>query len=321
MKRFMRLLREAGGMDVVRQYWRAHVLLYAFFQILCQGFSRKSLEIARLSVNNRILKKLRRKYHGFIKEYMGREKEREGLPMEKSRKVWVCWLQGMENAPLLVQKCFQSLKDNLKDREIILLTEKNYRQYVTFPEYICEKIDNGSISKTHMSDLLRLELLITYGGTWVDATVFLSSDRIPDYFLDSELFTFQDLKPGLDGHSTRISSWFMTACTNQPILLLTRALLYEYWKKHKVLQDYYLIHDMFELAIEAYPESWKRVVPFSNAVPHILLLRLYEPYDEKIWQAVRQMCPLHKLSYKASVDRQALQGTYYRKLFQEDTFS
>ncbi len=320
MKRFINLLKKAGGMDMVRQYLRAHVLFYAFVQILLQGFSKKSLEIARLSINNRILKKLRRKYSGFVREYLGGEEERKGLPKEKSRKVWVCWLQGMENAPLLVQKCYQSLEENLGDREIILLTEDNYRQYVTFPDYIREKIDNGSISRTHMSDLLRLELLTTYGGTWVDATVFFSSGRIPDYFLDSELFTFQDLKPGLDGHSTRISSWFMTACTNHPILLLTRALLYEYWKKHRTLQDYYLIHDMFELAIEAYPESWNRVVPFCNAVPHILLLRLYEPYDEKIWQAVGQMCPLHKLSYKASADRQALPGTYYRKLFLEETF-
>ena len=99
MKHFIKLWREAGGMDMVRQYWRAHVLFYAFFQILCQGFSRKSLEIARLSINNRILKKMRRKYHGFIKEYLGREKQQERIPMKKSRKVWVCWLQGMENAP------------------------------------------------------------------------------------------------------------------------------------------------------------------------------------------------------------------------------
>ena len=33
-------------------------------------------------------------------------------------------------------------------------------------------IDSGQITKTHLSDLLRLELLIRYGGTWIDATVF-----------------------------------------------------------------------------------------------------------------------------------------------------
>lgn len=41
-----------------------------------------------------------------------------------------------------------------------------------FPKYIEEKWKRGVITHTHMTDLLRLELLIRYGGTWIDATVF-----------------------------------------------------------------------------------------------------------------------------------------------------
>ena len=39
---------------------------------------------------------------------------------------------------------------------------------------------------------------------------------------------------------SRTSSWFITACTNQPIVLLAKELLYEYWKTHNDMMDYFL---------------------------------------------------------------------------------
>ena len=55
----------------------------------------------------------------------------------------------MEDAPLIVKKCYQSLKDKLEDREIVLLTNENYREWVTFPDYIQKKIDSGMITHAH----------------------------------------------------------------------------------------------------------------------------------------------------------------------------
>ncbi len=312
MKKFLALFDKVGGKEILKQYLRGGVLLFAMMQVLAQGFSKKSLEIVRLSVNNKILSKLRKKYARFIGEFKTSYQPGE---RRRSKKVWVCWLQGMEQAPELVQACFASLKTHLKDRQIVLLTEKNYRDYVNFPAHIQQKIDSGIITRTHMSDLLRLELLLKYGGTWIDATVYCSGGEIPGYMLDSELFMFQNLKPGLDGHATSISSWFMTACANNPILELTRALLYRYWEKHNAMVDYFLIHDFFQLAIEAYPEEWNRVIPFSNAVPHILLLRLFESFDEEVWNAARKQVPFHKQSYKFSEMEFMKDGTYYKRIF------
>lgn len=316
MNKFVQLFKKVNGLNVLKQYARAHVLIFALLQTVLNGFSKKSLEIVRLSVNNRILNKLRKKYKSFIKKYI-EENDSKSLDHNNSNFVWVCWLQGMENAPDVVKKCYQSLHTNLQNKEIILLTENNYLDYVTFPKHIQEKIDAGIITKTHFSDLLRLELLIKYGGTWVDATVYCSGPNYPSYMFESELFMFQNLKPGLDGHSTRISSWFMTATSNHPILLLTRALLYEYWKKNNSLIDYFLLHDFMELAIEAYPEQWRKVVPFSNSTPHILLLRLFENYDDDLWSSLTEMCAFHKLSYKTSDLDISKTNTYYFKLFKE----
>lgn len=305
----------AGGMDTLGQYRRAHVLGYAALQTLFQGTSQKSLEIVRLSVNNRILGKLRKKYSRFIQEYLNEEQGKKRKTAEQPKDVWILWLSGMENAPQIVQQCCASVQECFTDRPVHVLTEKNYRDFVSFPAYIQEKIDNGTISATHFSDLLRLELLIRYGGTWLDATVFCSTREIPAYMTDSDLFLFQDLKPGRDGHCQRISSWMITACPAHPILRLTRALLYEYWKKNSGMMDYFLFHDFFELAIEAYPKEWDKVVPCSNAAPHILLLRLFEPYDDTIWKAVREMTPFHKLSYKFDEAKTQIPGTYYQKVF------
>jgi len=280
------------------------------------GLSRKSLEIVRLAVDNRIYCKLKKKYKGFISEYQQKE-DTKNILHEHVDIVWVCWFQGMENAPKMVQYCFESLKSNLRDKRIILITEDNYKEYVQFPTYILEKYEKGCFSKTHLSDLLRLELLIKYGGTWIDATVWCSSPIYPDYLFDSDLFMFQNLKPGLDGQCTAVSSWFITSCSNNQMLMLERALLYEYWKENTKLVHYYLFHMFFQMVIEAYPDEWNKVVPFSNATPHILLLRLFEEYDETIANAVKEMTSFHKLTYKFEESDTTIKNTFYQVLFGE----
>lgn len=312
---FRKLFQKLNGVEVLKQYSRAHVLGTALSQFVLLGKSQKSLEILRLSVNQKVLCKLRKENKDYIGEYVSRKE----FPLERTHadKIWFCWLQGLEQAPDLVQKCYQSLSDNLGDREIIVITEANYKEYVSFPEHIQEKYESGIITRTHFSDLLRLELLTRYGGTWIDATVFCSSDKIPSYMLESDLFVFQNLKPGRDGHALTTSSWFMTASTNQPIISLTKALLYRYWKKYNYMKDYYLIHHMFQLSLEAYPQEWKKVIPFSNSVPHILLLNFFENYDKSWYESVCDMTPFHKLSYKLSEEDTQKIGTYYHTLFKD----
>lgn len=294
---------------------KSGVFFFAIFQVLSQGFSKKSLELVRNSVDNKILGKLRRKYKAFISFNKDRILEESGNRYF-SNKVWFLWLQGIEQAPDIVKYCYHSVQKNLGNRELILLTDDNYKDFVNFPVHIQEKIDSGIITKTHMSDLLRLELLTEQGGTWIDATVYLSSSEIPDYMFDSELFIFQKLKPGLDGHSKSISSWFISSCTNHPILVLTKELLYEYWKNNNSMVDYFLMHDFMELAIETYPREWKKVVPFSSSTPHILLLRLFEKFDELIWDSLISQTPIHKLTYKFDKD-QDLENCFYNHLINE----
>lgn len=163
-------------------------MLTAFGELLLLGKSRTALEILRLSTSLKTKAKLEKCYGKFLKDFD--EQYLEQAESKMSNKVWVCWFQGIENAPNLVKKCYKSLQENLYDKEIVLITSENMNKYVQFPNYIIEKWNAGLITNTHMTDLLRLELLIRYGGMWVDATVLCTSrsKNIPKYYFDSELF-------------------------------------------------------------------------------------------------------------------------------------
>lgn len=300
-----------GGLDLLKQYWRGGAFFTAVGEFILLGKSRTSLEILRNAACWKIKQKLEKKYSDKITEA---EKKYKDQNIKLERKVWVCWFQGMENAPEIVKRCYASVREHIVDREVILLTEKNYHEYVSFPQEIQAKIDCGVIRGAHMSDLLRLELLQNYGGTWIDATVYCSSRCIPDYMLNSDLFLFQCLKPGKDGQSSTISNWFITAKPNQKFIFMIRELLYDYWKNNNDVVDYFIFHDFFQMLIERYPKEWDRVIPFSNSLPHILLLRLFEEYNEDIWNAVMSMTPFHKLSYKFDDCETLKANTYYQKI-------
>ena len=68
MKDLRDKFKRAGGVQILQQYGRAHMLGYAMLQVALQGTSQKSLEIVRLSVSNKLLGRLRRKYRGYIAE-------------------------------------------------------------------------------------------------------------------------------------------------------------------------------------------------------------------------------------------------------------
>jgi hypothetical protein len=304
----MNLIKKIYKSGRIRQLLHNRLVFFTFFQLLLQPKTEKSLEILQVSIDQKIMRKLRKKYRADI-EYFKNNVEQFKQEGQDNRFVWVLWYQGIENAPVLVKNCFESLKSNLpEDRTLVALDETNLSNYIQLPTFITEKYAEGKISHAHFSDIVRIELLSKYGGTWVDATVFMSSPIIHDYFFDSDLFLFQELRPNTFAHSKRISSWFMTSNPNNEIILLTRYLLRRYWEKNNNLMDYFLLHNFFELAIETYPEIWDEVVPYSNSHPHILQFKLFDEYNDKHWKELSSLIEVHKLTYK--YEQKDYKGTY-----------
>ena len=98
--------------------------------------------------------------------------------VKNSDTIWMCWLQGMEKAPLLVQRCYESIQKNIPGKKIILLDESNIFEYISLPDDIVEKWKKGIIGAAHFTDLVRLQLLITHGGYWIDATVLCTDGKL-----------------------------------------------------------------------------------------------------------------------------------------------
>lgn len=152
---------------------------------------------------------------------------------------------------------------------------------------------------------------------WLDATVFCSDEEknIPAYFFDSDLFFYQSLKLGRDGDAFYISSRLMSAKSNNKILMATRELCYEYWKTNNSMDDYFLLHAFVSIVLDKYEDEWKAVIPRDNVAPHILLLRLFDQYDERMWNAIKAQTPFHKMTYKFKEEEAKKQDTFYSMLF------
>lgn len=316
IRNFSKIFKKVNGFTVVKQYSRSRVLFFSLFQILTQGSSKKSLEIVRNSVDNKVLNRLRRQYS---KEALKIKSliESKDYPYRKDNVVWVCWFQGIENAPDVVKTCIESLRNNVHSKDIVVISSKNYKKYITFPPTIQEKVDKGIISGAHLSDLIRLELLTNYGGSWVDATVYFSDDNYPNFFFESDFFLFQKLKPALDGNPLVISNWFITSRANHPLLLMTKELLYSYWTNKNNIIHYFIFHMFFQIATEHYPDEWRKVIPASSSTPHSLLLRLFDNYNEYMWDGILKQSSIHKLTYKFTKDDAERLHTFYRKIIRK----
>lgn len=308
MKKFLQILKEAGGLKIIKDYIKSHVFLTAVFQFLILGPSRKALEIIRLSTQLKIQKRLKRKYIYLLKEYPYKDIKNKEHIINKT--VWICWLQGIENAPDLVKTCYESVVKKLNDWDIVVITSENLDEYTELPLYIIEKWKKGIISNTHFSDLLRLELLTRHGGLWLDSTV-LCTGEVPGYISNSELFIYQCLKPGLDGHCILGSNWLIYSQSNNVILSAVKLLLFQYWKDNNRVLDYFIFHHFMSITLEYFKDEWNNIPKVPNDLSHILLLQIFEVYDEKKYNHIKQLVPFHKLSYKRNKEDMAKKNTFY----------
>lgn len=313
------LFNKFGGMELIKQYAKTGVLPFAMIAAPLLGFSRKGLELFRLAVQMKTYNRICKKYSNILKNY---DEKTDWSLLEKKhqKRIWICWLQGIENAPLVVRKCYESVCKYLTEYEIVVLTSDNIDKYVVFPEHVLDKWKAGIITNTHFSDLLRLAVLNTYGGTWLDATVLCTGNNIPTYMLESDLFFYQVLKPGRDGSTLNVSSWLLTASSNTKILNSVQYLLYEYWKSNNSMMDYFLIHMFMELACNYYKDEYNQIIKFCNSMPHVLLLEIFEKYDEKKYNAIKAVTPFHKLAYKRNQEDMEKKGTYFDVIINGDNF-
>lgn len=235
--------------------------------------------------------------------------------------IWFCWLQGLEQAPSIAKACYNSLERHLADREIKVIDNNNWKEYVELPEYIIKKWEKGRIPAALFSDLLRLELLIKYGGTWIDSTVLCTGFKFQDSgfkwqeYLDADLFLFQYTKQG--SIPVSISNWFITACSNNEVLMVLRDMLYAYWKDYDCTLDYYIFHLFFSIISKEYPEE-VLAMPYGQSTNSLVLLHHWgEKFDQQKWDKLTSKVGFHKLAFRVNENVTDNKENYYNYILSE----
>lgn len=217
---------------------------------------------------------------------------------EGNQCVWFCWLQGMDKAPEMVRACLESQKKWVKDKTFNIITEDNYKEYISLPQFIEEKYAKGIIPNALFSDLIRVELLTKYGGTWIDATVMITGNNYPKEIFDCPLFMPQYISR--NGTWAGISNWMITARRGNHLLILLREMLYEYWRRYDCVVDYYIFHLFFSMITRKYPDE-VAAMPLLNSFHCVELLKHLGEHDQsdKLQRHLSKVS-IHKLSCRLS---------------------
>lgn len=152
--------------------------------------------------------------------------------------IWTMWWQGEEAAPAIVKACISSMRRYANGAEVIVIDQKNYSEYFTFPPYILHSLEKETISLTHCSDITRITLLSKYGGLWLDSTILVTSD-IPGYVFEREIYTIHCDTP-FNNISEGRWCCFLMGGKDAGFFACVQDLLYRYLQKEPTFITYFL---------------------------------------------------------------------------------
>lgn len=236
--------------------------------------------------------------------------------MEESDYIWVCWFQGLENAPDLVKVCVHSIQQNFPEKKVVVLTDRNIRDYIQLPEFIEKKRKKNIIHAAQYSDLIRVALLCEYGGLWVDATVYCTGREQYEEFEGTDLFVYRKMDEQYSKKPIICSNWMIYAKKNNPILTQTRDILWIYWNQENRMKDYFIFHMFLAMIAKEHMEDWNKIPMFNNVSPHVLQTELNNQFSKKRWEQLQKISSFHKLNHHVSYD--STEDTVYSYILNRD---
>lgn len=247
---------------------------------------------------------LRKHYGNLIDSYLNAKLEEPIDKIHEDSNIWIFWWQGEENLPYPVNLCIQSIRRHAGKHPVVVITEKNYKDYVELPEKIMRKFSNGIISLATFSDILRFELLYMYGGIWLDSTYYFTGDIQPEVYENS---FFSISIPNGRKYVVTKDIWsisFMAMTKNHPIAKYMRDAFREYWKSENITLAYLLVDCFMAIGYEDVPLFRKIInaVPANNEGVFDMLTEIRnipcskEDYLSKI--VCGRSTYIHKLTYK-----------------------
>lgn len=241
------------------------------------------------------------------------------VPEGMGNRIWICWWQGLNQAPEIVKACINSIRQNAAGRDVIIITKQNVFKYTEIPNWILDMARTGSISKTHISDLLRLEILARYGGIWLDATFFCCRP-LSNAIYSAPMFSIK--RPDYL-HASIASGYFANyslGCdeAHRFVFAAIRDMWIEYWRRSDFLIDYLLTDYLIVMAQRHCPavaDAFDSIRP-NNPNCDELFKVLNKPYDESRWQGLNSDTDLFKLTWKKPFRKITAEGigTFYSAL-------
>lgn len=291
--------KKQGGFQFLKNLYTTNSLLYAFLIAPFFVGSKKGMEIFRLAISNKTFRYMVRKFKGKKVTY-GISDDISKNSEKYENTIWFMWLQGIDFAPELVKCNLRILQKRFGNDRVKVITESNLTNFIDIPSFIKNKVEKGIISPTHFSDIIRIQLLATYGGIWIDSTVLFTGDLL-NVISNQSFFVPQILKPGKDGKSISVSNWLIIAKRNDKIVTRLRDLLFNYWETFDKPVDYFIFHYLLMIVFDELPKEYQKIVPFDNSQPHALLIAM-KTKDLQVNDIKNyiQLSPFHKLTNKVS---------------------
>lgn len=227
-----------------------------------------------------ILQYLSQKFNDIIEDYKTEKKELK--PNVSGQCIWVCWLQGEQNAPDLVKKCLESIRKNANGHPVILIEENNYEQYIELPDHIKCKYEEGMITKTHFSDILRVHLLQKYGGLWIDATIFCNN-VIPESLFKKPIYSCKKNEHSDIYISDYRWTTFILGGSHPLFYILLKDMFEYYWLTENVVIDYLLFDYFIYLCFLNFKEIEEIInnIPYNNLKIDELVHIFNDEYSEQ----------------------------------------
>ena len=274
------------------------------FSSICSSAFRYPMAITRWK-DRCIINWLKKNYSFIIEDYH-KKFSSEIVSENYIPIIWSVWWQGEENAPEIVKTCFANIRRHCGKKDFRVITKKNFQNYIQLPEYIIKKLDDGIITLTHLSDILRFYLLSRYGGMWIDATIFVAKD-IPSEIFECDYYVIRH-EENFYSYGVNRDRWItylQAAKKNSLLCSFGYDFLVEYWKKRNFLIDYMLIDYVVEIAYQEFPKvkNLLDAVPLNN--PEIEGLRplLNSIFDEKQFQQLKSSTNFFKLTWKHKFEK------------------
>lgn len=220
-----------------------------------------------------------------VDKYINHERLECTTASNDSRKIWVFWWTGEDNAPDIVKACIKSIRKNSNGHEVVFLDQTNFQNYVHLSETIIEKHEAGIIGHAHFSDIIRLSLLAMYGGMWIDATVFISQP-IPVTVFEQPFYTMKTYDANSEFFSkSRWAGYYLSGSSDFPLFSFARDCLVAHWERTDLIIDYLLMDYVFEFAYQNLEEVRLTIDRMcdNNQNRGRLMAEINEPYNEQLF--------------------------------------